>query len=183
MLNWIGYLYPKTGLINKLYKLEIYMPVKKDGSVTKTKKVPAPLLLEPHPRDYTGLPFLTLIQYRKHPVLTIVDNVDSQTLKVYVLDLCGPEGVDEETMVIAAADWYENNRFNYPISVEFSKRGMTADVSRVYKSFNVEFVSRVIGPVSKFPMVAIKSVKRRRRKTVPPGVEINNILQIDQFFK
>ena len=160
------------------------MAGKKDNCVAKVKKILAPLLLEPHPKDYTGLPFLTLIQYRKQPVLTIVDNVDDQTLKVYVLDLCGPEGVNEELMVMVAAEWYEHNRTNYPISVEFSKRGMTGDASRVYKSFNIEFVSRVIGPISRFPMDAAKSVKRRRRKAVPVGCEIaSNVLHLNQFFE
>lgn len=132
----------------------------------------APLIMEPHPKDYRGYPFVTLIQYRKAHHLTIVDNVDDESIKAFVLDLCGPESVNEEMIVSIAADWYEWNASKYPISFEFSKKGLTGETSRIYRTFNIEFVSRVIGPVPKFPMNSVRSVKRRRRKTLPVGVEI-----------
>jgi hypothetical protein len=151
--------------------------------VDGVKKTSVPLVVEPYPRDYTGLPFLTLIQFRKQPMLVIVDNVDEQQIKAYVLDMCGPEQVDEEKVIVAASDWYAQNKSNYPVSIEFSRRGMTSETSRIYRTFDVEFVSRVIGPAPEFPMSAVKSVKRRRRKAVPQGVEVNrsNVVSIDQF--
>ena len=79
-----------------------------------------------------------------------------------------PERVDEERMIQAAAEWYDTNRTNFPISIEFSRRGMTPMTARVYRALNVEFVSRVIGPVPKYPMNTVKSLKRRRRKALPP---------------
>jgi hypothetical protein len=140
------------------------------------KRTTVPLVVEPYPRDYTGLPFLTLIQFRKQPMLVIVDNVDDRQIRAYVLDLCGPEQVDEEMVILAASEWYSASSDKYPVSIEFSRRVMTAETSRIYRTFDVEFVSRVIGPAPQFPMgaSAIKSVKRRRRKPVPAGVEINS---------
>lgn len=162
-------------------------PVKKTPKLTVVegaKRASAPLVIEPYPREYTGLPFLTLIQFRKAPMLVIVDNVDDETIKAYVLDLCGPEGVDEEKVILVASEWY-SSKSAYPVSIEFSKRGMTAETSRIYRAFDVEFVSRVIGPAPEFPMSAVKSVKRRRRKPIPQGVEVTrhgNVIPIDQFF-
>lgn len=154
--------------------------------VDGTRKVPVPLVVEPYPKDYTGLPFLTLIQFRKQPMLVVVDNVDSELIKAYVLDLCGPERVDEEQVILAASEWYAENRSNYPVSIEFTRRGMTSETARIYRTFDVEFVSRVIGPVPEFPMNTIKSIKRRRRKAVPQGVEVNmhgsNVIPLDQYF-
>jgi hypothetical protein len=139
------------------------LTVVKDPSTPKTT---VPLIVEPHPKDYSGFPFITLIQYRKHPMLTIVDNASDDVIRAFVLDLCGPERVDEELIIQVAADWYVNERGNLPISIQFSKLGISAHTAKIYRSLNVEFVSRVIGPVPKYPMTNVKSVKRRRRKAI-----------------
>ena len=150
------------------------MAIEKTTKKTKSaEKKTAPLIVEPHPVDYTGFPFITLIQYRKLPMLAIVDNADDSTLRVFVLDLCGPEGIKEEDIIAVASDWYDNNRSNYPISIEFSRKGIVSSTSKIYRALNIEFVSRVIGPVPKYPMNDVKSIKRRRRKPLPIGVEIH----------
>ena len=150
------------------------MAIEKTTKKTKSaEKKTAPLIVEPHPVDYTGFPFITLIQYRKLPMLGIVDNADDSTLRVFVLDLCGPEGIKEEDIIAVASDWYDNNRSNYPISIEFSRKGIVSSTSKIYRALNIEFVSRVIGPVPKYPMGDVKSIKRRRRKPLPVGVEIH----------
>lgn len=140
----------------------------------ETKKASAPLIVEPHPKDYSGFPFITLIQYRKHPMLTIVDNADGDRIRAFVLDLCGPENVSEELIIQTASQWYEEGRESVPISVEFSRSGIAHITSKIYRSLNVEFISRVIGPVPKYPMSTVKSVKRRRRKAISSVVEIEN---------
>jgi hypothetical protein len=144
------------------------------------KKTTAPLIIEPHPHDYVGLPFLTLIQYRKVPMLTIVDNITDDVIRAYVLDLCGPEEVDEESIILAAAEWYQQSRNAFPVSIEFSRRGLTPSVSKIYRSLNAEFVSRVIGPVPMFPMNAVKSVKRRRRRPISPSVEVHAAKELSE---
>lgn len=151
-------------------KLTIVSP----HSQSETKKAPAPLIIEAHPKDYSGFPFITLIQYRKHPMLTIVDNATDDLIRVFVLDLCGPEKVDEELIIRVAAEWYNNSRLSIPISVEFSRLGVIAGASKIYRTLNVEFVSRVIGPVPRYPMSAVKNVKRRRRKPISPAVEVES---------
>lgn len=131
------------------------------------RKPTIPLVIEPHPDDYNGYPFITLIQYRKQPLLAIVDNATSEYIHAFVLDVCGPEGVDEEDVIETAIEWYKEGSSTHPISIEFSRRGMTKDTSRIYRSLNVEFISRVIGPVPLYEMSEVKSIKRRRRKPIP----------------
>jgi hypothetical protein len=163
----------KTGIAAKKTKTQI--------EAAETKKISSvPLIVEPHPRNYSGFPFITLIQYRKSPMLVIVDNADDEVIRAYVLDLCGPERVDEELMIQTASEWYDTNRVNFPISIEFSRRGMTPMTTKVYRALNVEFVSRVIGPVPKYPMNTVKSIKRRRRKTLP-HVETTEVLAEELF--
>jgi hypothetical protein len=139
------------------------------------KKIKPPeLIVEPHPKEYRGYPFITLIMYRKHHILTIIDNSDQQNIYGYVLDYCNAENIDEEILILTAAEWFETNKTKYPLSIEFSKRGLTKNFSKIYKTFNIEYVSRVIGPLPHFPMgtSAIKSIKRRRKKQIQPTIEI-----------
>lgn len=148
---------------------------------TVSRKKVVPLIVEPHPKEYNGLPFITLIQYRKAPMLVIVDNADDEIIRAFVLDLCGPEEIDETALFKIAINWYENHRTSFPISVEFSRHGLTARLSTIYRALNIEFVSRVIGPVPKYPMSTVKSIKRRRRKAIPQGVEIVELPVEDIF--
>jgi len=133
-----------------------------------------PLIVEEHPDDYEGYPFITLIQYRDEHYLAIIDNADDKAIHAYVLDYCGPEQVSENSIVDIAADWWEERRDRFPISFEFSRLGLTNEVSRIHKSFNIEYVKRIIGPLPKFEMSEVSSVKRRKRKAVPTGMEVHN---------
>lgn len=145
-------------------------------SSTKKRQQTPQLIIESHPKEYKGYPFITLIMYRKQHLLMILDNSCGNKITGYVLDYCGAENVDEEKLILLAADWYEKSKLLYPLSIEISKRGLTSNFSKIYRTFNVEYISRVIGPMPHFPMgtTAIKSVKRRRKKTIQPVVEIVN---------
>lgn len=136
-----------------------------------------PLIIENHPKDYTGYPFITLIQFRDDHILSIIDNADDKTIRAYVLDKCGPEKVDEETVITIASYWYDKHRQNYPLSFEFSKHNLSQQVSGIYKTFMIEYVSRIIGPIFTFPMDHVKSRKRRRKKEFPRafGIVRNNL--------
>jgi hypothetical protein len=146
------------------------MPQKK-----RVRGNPSPLIIEDHPASYLeeGHPFITLIQHRNQHILTIVDNADDKTIKAFVLDLCGPEHVDEEKIITTAATWYYVHKQRYPLSIEFSRLGMTPETSKIYRTYNTEFVTRVIGPLPKYEMEEVASIRRRRRKALPPGVEIH----------
>ena len=139
----------------------------------RTQQKAVPLIIEPHPQDYEGYPFITLIQYRNEHVLAIIDNADDKKIKAYVLDLCGPEDVDEEAIVTIASEWYSNSEVTYPLSIEFSKRGISNETVKILRTFNTDFVTRIIGPLPKFAMTTTQKVKRRRRKPVPDGVEVH----------
>lgn len=143
------------------------------GRTRSKRGNPFPLIIEPHPTTYKGYPFITLIQYRKEHSLNIVDNSNDKTIRAYVLDLCGPADVSEELLITAAHEWYQSEDYGkVPISIAFARAGIVGEVSRVYRSLNTEFVTRVIGPLPSFDMLKTRSTKRRRRKPAPPGVQI-----------
>ena len=139
----------------------------------RTRGGSVPLIIEDHPSDYNGYPFITLIQHRNEHVLTIIDNADDKSIKAFVLDLCGPERVDENQIVRIASEWYYTRNQRYPLSFEFSRLGLSDQVSKIYRTYNVEFVTRVIGPLPRFAMNEVQSVRRRRKKTLSPGIEIH----------
>lgn len=138
----------------------------------RSRQNPVPLIIEPHPKEYVGYPFITLIQYRDEHILSIIDNADDKHIKAYVLDRCGPEQISEEMIIQIADKWYENNSEKYPISFEFSRLQLSSVTHKIYKKFNMEFVTRVIGPLYKFPMNKVESTKRRRKKSIPNGLRI-----------
>ena len=74
-----------------------------------TRRQVAPLVIEEHPSDYEGYPFITLVQYRDEHILTIINNSDDKTVQAYVLDLCGPESVKEELVIAVALQWLEES--------------------------------------------------------------------------
>ncbi|MGI0075884.1 MAG: hypothetical protein ACREAU_00580 [Nitrosopumilaceae archaeon] len=139
----------------------------------RRKDTPIPLIIQPHPKEYAGYPFVTLIQHKREHYLTIVDNYDGAQIKAFVLDKCDPVGIDENHIIEIAFEWYENRRSQYPISFEFAKSGISSEVAKIHRTFCTEFVTRVIGPLPKFPMEEVVSIKRRKKRGLPPGVQVH----------
>lgn len=130
------------------------------------KTTDIPLITEPHPEGYSGPSFITLIGYNDENVLCIVDNVHNKQICAYVLDLCAPSGVSEQQVLSIAEDWFFNNRNKtHPLSVEFARLGLATTVTPVLRCFPIEFVTRVIGPLPKYPMSGTLRVRRKRRKS------------------
>lgn len=138
----------------------------------RRKEISVPLIIQPHPKEYEGYPFITLIQYKRDHFLTIVDNYDGKQIKTYLLDYCGPTNVDEKSIIEITFEWYNNRRTQYPVSFEFAKHGISEEVAKIHRIFYIEFVTRVIGPLPKFPMEEITSIKRRKKKGLPPGMQL-----------
>ena len=140
----------------------------------RVKANPVPLIIEDHPLEYDGYPFITLVQYRKDYILTIIDNATDKLVRAFVLDLCVSSDVSEEHIIKIATDWYKDSSEDYPISVEFSKREMTEQTSKIYRTYATEYITRIIGPFPKFPMNTITSIRRRRKKKIPMGVVVHD---------
>jgi hypothetical protein len=131
-----------------------------------------PLVVEEHPSDYEGYDFITLIRYSDVSYLNIVDNVTKKYIYGYVIDLCGPTGFNEELLIQTAYEWYHSNGDRYPISIEFSKRGMMEQAETILRAFPLDYVTRVIGPLPHFDMGGPRKVRKRKKKNVPKGMEV-----------
>lgn len=131
-----------------------------------------PLVVEPHPEEYNGYKFITLIRYNDINYLTIINNSDKKFIDCYILDLCKTVGLNEEKIINIAQTWYENNYDNYPIGIEFSKLGITNQVSKILKIFSTDYITRIIGPLPYFSMRGAVKVRKRKRKPVPKEIKI-----------
>jgi len=140
---------------------------------TRTRVNSIPLIIEPHPANYDGYPFITLIEYRDAHLLGIIDNSSDKMIKAYTLDLCRPELVDEELVIAVAIQWYENDKDRYPLSFEFAKQGLSDVVKRIYRSYAISFVTRIIGPLPRFEMNKVSKIKRRKRKEISTNIKVN----------
>lgn len=133
-----------------------------------------PLIIEPHPENYNGYEFITLLRYNDENFLNIIDNVCNKQIITFVLDFCGPVNINEQAIVEIAQDWYLNNKHNYPISVEFSKQKVSHNTAKILRCFPIDYVSRVIGPLPEYNMKGPIKVKKRKRKSVPKNIEYFN---------
>jgi hypothetical protein len=133
----------------------------------KKKANHAPLIVESHPSNYTGYDFVTLIQYNNNKsMLTIVDNSNTKSVGAYVLDLCNPEGIDEQWVLDHAIIWNSTYKHKYPLSIYFSINSISGDISKIYRKFNIDFISRVIGPLPFFDMKSSNKIIRRKKKNI-----------------
>jgi hypothetical protein len=121
------------------------------------------MIVETHPEEYNGYSFITLIQFNEKHLLTIIDNCDKKTIKAYVLDFCEVANVDEIEIINVANEWWNSKNPPYPVSIEFAKKGLTSEASKIYRSYAVDSVSRVIGPIPSFDMDNIQKIRRKRR--------------------
>ncbi len=135
-----------------------------------------PLINEPHPETYSGPAFLTLIRFNDVDYINIVDNVINNEIVSYVLDFCPKEfdykpELREHALIEIAYEWYTSPKPDYPISIEFSRRGVSVEASKILRRFTVDYVTRVIGPLPRYEMGGPFKTKKRKRKPVPKGVE------------
>lgn len=141
-------------------------------------KKPSGLIVEPHPDNYTGLPFITLLQYRKEHFLTIIDDSNDTEIKALVLDLCDPNEIDKTFIITQATEWYQN-KSHVPISFFFSMSGHSSIVEKIYKTFSTECTTRVIGPLPCYNMDTMPvSRKKRKKATICSYVVANNVIHI-----
>lgn len=137
----------------------------------KKKLIYHPLIVEQHPSDYKGYEFITLLKYIDDYYLIIVDNITDTQIIAYVLDYCQQSNVNEEELINIANDWYENKRDKYPISIEFMRTNVIDNARLLLRYFQLDYVTRIIGPIYRYDMSGPKKIKRRKRKNwAPPTI-------------
>ena len=139
-------------------------------SVMTKKKIP-PLILE-HTYNRSNLIFLTMVEYKRENYLVIVDNITDDELTGFILDSAEAEHIDVGDILNIAIKWFYSASDKYPLSVEFSKHGLSGYVAPILKSFNTQYVSRIIGKCFSYDVNKKPKIKRKKVVSIQQGIEI-----------
>lgn len=112
--------------------------------------------------DLNNFYYLAVLQYRKNHHLVIVDNITNTQVIAYVLDYAPQAGVDLKEMLTVVTRWFYENSDKYPLSIEFSKRGMTKTANKILRRFDLDHVTRMVGKDFKYNFCEPSKVRRRR---------------------
>ena len=135
------------------------------------KKIP-PLIIE-HFADTSNLCFISLIEYKRENYLGIIDNITDTELSAFILSHAKPEVIGVDDFIRFAIRWFYKSSGKYPLSFEFAKLGLSKKIQPLYKTFDLGYVSRVIGrPFIFDDLNTTTKIKRRRIVQVPEYVEI-----------
>jgi hypothetical protein len=134
------------------------------------KKIPN--LIVEFASDSGNLHFLSVIEHRRQNYLAIVDNISSEEVGAYVLDYAQQEKLDVRQLLSAATLWFYRGSTRYPLSFEFSRLGLTPATNRIYKTFELPHVTRLIGNDFRFDFETPPKIRRRRANLIPAGTEI-----------
>lgn len=137
-------------------------------TVAKPTLVGIDLVSESHPVNYKGYPYLTAVHTKDGTSVVVIDNVVEKQMKMYVLDLANPNNLDLERILEVINHWYVNNSQNYPLSIEFSRLGMSGDTEKLLHTINTDAILRLVGPVFRFEIGknSTNPIKRRKKQSV-----------------
>lgn len=134
------------------------------------KKVPS--LIVEFASDSGNLYYLSVLEYRRKNYLCIVDNISSEEVGAYVLDFAQQEKLDLKQLMSVITYWFYRGSTAYPLSFEFSRLGITPATNRIYKTFELAHVTRLIGFDFRYDFESPPKIRRRRVSLIPAGAEI-----------
>lgn len=123
------------------------------------KKIPN-LIIEPA-SDAGSLFYLSVLEYRSQQFIGVINNIDDDEIGMYVLDFAQQEKIDVKNLLSAITYWFYKSSYIHPLSIEFSILGLTPITNKIYRTFELAHVTRLVGNGFKFE--AVKPKVRRRR--------------------
>jgi hypothetical protein len=134
------------------------------------KKIPN--LIVEHVEDNGNYFFLSLIEHRNEKYLAVIDQVTDDSVGAYVLDFAKQEGLDMKDLMSLITLWFYKAHSKYPLSFEFSRMGVSTQTNKIYRTFELAHVTRVVGNDFRFNIQEEPKVKRRRVNKIPAGIEV-----------
>ena len=134
------------------------------------KKIPG--LVVERAEDQGNYYFLSVLEYRRENYLVVVDNISDDEVTAFVLDFAQQEGIDLKQLMSVITLWFYRGAHHYPLSFEFSRLGIAHRTNRIFKTFELAHVTRLIGKDFVFDLLEPPKVRRRRVNKIPAGVEV-----------
>lgn len=132
-----------------------------------------PDLVVEYASDSGSLYYLSVIEYRRQNYLCVIDNITSEEIGAYVLDFAQQERINLRDLMQVITLWFYKASTLHPLSFEFSKIGISPVTNRIYKSFELPHVTRLIGNDFRFDFESSPKIRRRRIQMIPSGAEIH----------
>lgn len=136
-----------------------------------TKKKLPKLIIE-NVKDDSNLNILSMIEHKQESYLVIVDIITPDSVGAYVLDYALQEGLNLQVFMDYAQRWLKTSQGSYPLSFELSRLGVTPITKNIYKTFEIPFITRLVGTVHENKFDAAPKIKRRRVINISPKIEI-----------
>jgi hypothetical protein len=134
------------------------------------KKIP-PLVIE-YVTDPVNLFYLSLIEYKRDNFLSIIDNITKTDVSAFVLDFANQEKINTLNFFSVVTNWFYCSSHLHPLSFELSKTGLSDKMRPLFRTFDINSISRIIGNPFVFDFESITKVKRRKVNIIPSTVEI-----------
>jgi hypothetical protein len=134
------------------------------------RKIP-PLIIEKI-IDETNLYFLSVIEFRRMEYLGVINDITATHIKAYTFENIRPNSIQSQDFLSLIIQWYYADSFRKPLSISLSQNGMTGLTAPLYKSFELNGVSRIIGNPFIFSQFTECSTKKRKVLPIPEGIEI-----------
>lgn len=131
-----------------------------------------PKLIIERAEEQGNFHFLSVIQYHGTEYLVVIDNITSEEIGAYVLDVAQQQGLDLQLLLSAIITWFYGASYKYPLSFEFSRLNMTKMTSKIYRTFELAHITRLIGKDFQFTFTGNSKIKRRRVNKIPAGIEV-----------
>jgi hypothetical protein len=122
--------------------------------------------------DTSNLHFLSLIEYKRTEYIGIIDNITNTHVKAYVLDLAKPAIIDIVDFLSNSIKWFYEHSDKTPISLYVSQKGLTPYSTHMYKSFELNGVSRIVGNPFIFSHFFESSTRKRKVLPISDYIEI-----------
>ena len=134
------------------------------------KRIPS--LVVERAEDQGNYFVLSVLEYRRENYLVVVDNITDEEVGAFVLDYAQQEGIDLKQLMSVITLWFYRGAHHYPLSFEFSRLGIAHRANRIYKTFELTHVTRLIGKDFRFDLLEPPKVRRRRVSKIPAGFEV-----------
>jgi hypothetical protein len=135
-------------------------------------KIKAPPLILEKISDETNLHFLSFIEYKRREYVGIIDNITQHHVKAYIFENIRPNSIKLNDFMSTAIKWYYSESYKKPLSISISQQGLSNLTSPLYKQFDINGISRIVGQPFIFDHFTTQSVKKKKVLQIPEGIEI-----------
>lgn len=135
-------------------------------------KIKAPPLILEKVSDETNLHFLSFIEYKRKDYVGVIDNITQHHVKAYVFENIRPNSINLNDFMTTVIKWYYSESYKKPLSISISQQGLSNITSPLYKQFDINGISRIVGQPFIFDHFNNQSVKKKKVLQIPEGIEI-----------